>query len=186
MGFPCGSTGKEFICNAGDLGSIRGLGRFPGEGKGYPLQYSGLENPMDCTPWGRKESDTTEGLTFTSLHIYIYMKHPRVWNRYPFQYSCLEGPMDRGTWQDTVHRVAQNWTQLSTYIQICSVQLLSHVQLSVTPWTVWSLPGSSVHGILQAWILEWVAISFSRGSSQPRDQTSISYITCIRWQVLYH
>ena len=41
---PCGSTDKESTCNAGDLGSIPGLGRSPGEGKGYPLQYSGLEN----------------------------------------------------------------------------------------------------------------------------------------------
>ena len=43
----CGSTGKESTCNAGDLGSIPGLGRSPGEGKGYPLQYSGLENSME-------------------------------------------------------------------------------------------------------------------------------------------
>ena len=48
LGFPCGSAGKESACNAEDLGSISGLGRFPGEGKGYPLQYSGLENSMDC------------------------------------------------------------------------------------------------------------------------------------------
>jgi len=47
LGFPGGSTGKETVCNAGDLGSILGLGRCPGEGKGYPLQYSGLENSMD-------------------------------------------------------------------------------------------------------------------------------------------
>ena len=47
MGFPCGSAGKESACNAGGLGSIPGLGRFPGEGKGYPLQYSGLKNSMD-------------------------------------------------------------------------------------------------------------------------------------------
>ena len=47
-GFPCGSAGKESACNAGDLGSILGLGRPPGEGKGYPLQYSGLESSMDC------------------------------------------------------------------------------------------------------------------------------------------
>ena len=47
-GFPCGSAGKESACNVGDLGSIPGLGRFPREGKGYPLQYSGLENSMDC------------------------------------------------------------------------------------------------------------------------------------------
>ena len=49
LGFPCDSAGKESACNAGDLGSIPGLGRSPGEGKGYPLQYSGLENSTDCT-----------------------------------------------------------------------------------------------------------------------------------------
>ena len=49
MGFPYASAGEESACNAGDLGSISGLGRSPGEGKGYPLQYSGLENFMDCT-----------------------------------------------------------------------------------------------------------------------------------------
>ena len=48
LGFPCGSAGKESACNAGDLGSISGLGRYPEEGKGYPLQYSALENSMDC------------------------------------------------------------------------------------------------------------------------------------------
>ena len=47
LGFPCGSAGKESASNAGDLGLIPGLGRFPGEGKGYPLQYYGLENSMD-------------------------------------------------------------------------------------------------------------------------------------------
>ena len=49
-----------------------------------------------------------------------------------------------------------------------------------------SLPGSSVLGISQARILEWVAISFSRGSSQPRDGTPISYLSCIGRRVLYH
>ena len=51
MGFPGGSAGKESTCNAGDLGSIPGLGRFPGEGKGYPLQYSDLENSTDREAW---------------------------------------------------------------------------------------------------------------------------------------
>ena len=60
MGFPCGSAGKESTCNAGDPGSIPGLGRSPGEGKGYPLQYSGLENSMNGTAHGVTESDTTE------------------------------------------------------------------------------------------------------------------------------
>ena len=61
MGFLCGSAGRESACNVGDLGSISGLGKSPGEGKGYSLQYSGLENSMD-NPWGRKESDMTERL----------------------------------------------------------------------------------------------------------------------------
>ena len=66
-GLPCGSAGKESTCNVGDRGSIPGLGRSPGEGKGYPLQYSGLENSVDYSPfrswvnpreissWGKKE-----------------------------------------------------------------------------------------------------------------------------------
>ena len=49
LGFPCGSAGKESARNSRDLGSIPGLGKSPGEGKGCPLQYSGLENSMDCT-----------------------------------------------------------------------------------------------------------------------------------------
>ena len=49
MAFAGGSAGKESTCNVRDLGSMPGLGRFPGEGKGYPLQYSGLENSMGCT-----------------------------------------------------------------------------------------------------------------------------------------
>ena len=58
LGFPCGSAGKESACNAGDLGSIPGLGRSPGAGKGYPLQYSGLENSMDCIVHGVAKSQT--------------------------------------------------------------------------------------------------------------------------------
>ena len=60
LGVTCGSAGKESACNVGNLGLIPGLGRSPGEGKGYPLQYFGLENSMDYSPWGHKESDTTE------------------------------------------------------------------------------------------------------------------------------
>jgi len=58
MGFSCGSAGKESACNAGDLGLIPGLGRFPGEGKGYPLQYSGLENSMNNIVYGVAKSQT--------------------------------------------------------------------------------------------------------------------------------
>ena len=60
-GLPCVSAGKESACNEGDLGSIPGLGRSPGKGKGCPLHYSGLENSMDCiVHGGTKELDTTE------------------------------------------------------------------------------------------------------------------------------
>ena len=59
MDFSGGSDGKESACNEGDLGSVHGLGRSPGEGNGNPLQYSCLENSMDRSQ-GRKELDTTE------------------------------------------------------------------------------------------------------------------------------
>ena len=58
LGFPCGSAGKESSCNEGDLGLIPGLGRSPAEGKGYPLQYSSLENSMNCIAHGVTKSWT--------------------------------------------------------------------------------------------------------------------------------
>ena len=58
LGFPRGSAGKESACYAGDLGSIPGLGRSCGEGKGYTFQYSGLENSMDYTVHGVVKSQT--------------------------------------------------------------------------------------------------------------------------------
>ena len=75
LGFPGDSDGKESTCNAGDLGSIPGLGKSPGEGHGNPLQCSCLVNPMDRGTWqdtvhgGHKESDTT--VTKTHTHTCI-------------------------------------------------------------------------------------------------------------------
>ena len=70
MGFPCGSAGKESACNAGDLGSIPRLGRFPGEGKGYPLQYSVLENSMDWIVCGVANRQTQmSDFHFTNIQI---------------------------------------------------------------------------------------------------------------------
>ena len=63
MDFPGGSAGKESACNAGDLGSIPGLGRSPGEEKGYPLQYSGLESSLDCIVHGVAKSRINLDLT---------------------------------------------------------------------------------------------------------------------------
>ena len=67
LGFPCFLAGKEAICNGGDLGSIPWLGRSPGEGKGYPLQYSGLENSMDCIVHGVTKSQTRQ----REFHFYL-------------------------------------------------------------------------------------------------------------------
>ena len=76
QGFPHGSDSKESACNAGDLGSIPGWRRSPGEGNGYPFQYCCLENPIERGAWqatfhGVTESDTTEQL---SLHMSICKK----------------------------------------------------------------------------------------------------------------
>ena len=79
MGLPGSSAGKESACNVGDLGLIPGLGRFPGEGKGYPLQYSGLENSMDSIVHGVTKSQTLmsdfdfhfHGITTKAEDMYI-------------------------------------------------------------------------------------------------------------------
>ena len=74
LGIPCGSAGEESTCNAEDLGLILGLGRTPGEGNGYPLQYSGLENSMDSVAHG----DMTERLLL-KLSIPSYMCTTPLW-----------------------------------------------------------------------------------------------------------
>ena len=82
-GFLCGSVGKESAWNMGDLTSIPGLGRFPGEGKGYPVQHSGLENPLDCIVHGVTKCHTwrndfhfaSPALSFflNSFHFYFLL-----------------------------------------------------------------------------------------------------------------
>ena len=90
-------------------------------------------------------------------------------NDNPLHYSCLENPTDRGAW----------WATVCTHA-------VTSVCLTVCDPVDYSPPGSSVHGILQARILEWVAISYSKGSSRPRDLTCISHVSCIGRWVLYH
>ena len=71
LGFSGGSAGKESTCNGRDLGLIPGLERSPGEGNGYPLQYSGLENSMDCIVHGVAKNWTRlSNFHFTSIHDY--------------------------------------------------------------------------------------------------------------------
>ena len=106
------------------LGSIPGLRRSPGEGKGYPLQYSGLENSMDCI-------EILHGKNFT-------------W-RFLFQF----------VWDTKILQLGK--------VKVKKVKLRSCPTLCNPMDCI--LQGSSVHGIFQARVLEWVASSFSRGSS---------------------
>ena len=152
-GFPGGSVSKGSVCDAGDLGLIPGLGRCPGGGHGNPLQYSCLGNPhgqrslAGYSLWCLKELDTTERLstmTYDVEHIFIYLSA-----------LCIS-------------------SLVRSLFKVCvcvHTKSLSSVQLFLTPWTC-NQPGSSVHGISQGRILEWVVIFYARGSSWPRDWTA--------------
>ena len=84
QGFPCVSAGKESACNGEHLGWIPGLGRFPGEGKGYPHQYSCLQNSMDCIV----HRVTKNWTKLSNFHFF------GEGNGKPLQYSCLENSMN--------------------------------------------------------------------------------------------
>jgi len=78
LGFPCGSAGKESSCDAGDLDLILGLGRSPREGKGYPLQYSGLGNSRDCIAHGvGKRGTGLSDVHFHYMYCELYSKRKR-------------------------------------------------------------------------------------------------------------
>ena len=102
-------------------------------------------------PWGRYESDTTE-----QFHFPFSLSCVGEGNGNPLQCSCLENPRAGGAWWAAVYGVAQSQTRLK--------RLSSSSRIN------------TIHGILKARILEWVAFPFSRRSSQPRNQTGVSYI----------
>ena len=104
-------------------------------------------------------------------------------NSNPLQFSCLENPMDRGAWQATVHRVSRIGYDLATKERerdshddkyTSKLEQLTETK-SLSPVWLCDPKDYTVHGILQARILEWVAFPFSRGSSQPRDWTQVSH-----------
>ena len=94
MGFPGGSDGKESTCKVGDSGSSPGLGRFPGEGNGSPLQYPCQGNPKDNGAWRAtvhevaKSRDTTEGLTRTHMDTKAYTGVERLGLNH-IHYRCM-------------------------------------------------------------------------------------------------
>ena len=101
MGFPGSSAGKESACNAGNPGSISGLGRSAGEEIGYLLQYS-----WSCLVAAmRKTLGLIPGLGWC----------PGEGNGYPLLYYGLENSMDRGAWQPTVHGVPKGWHNWATF-----------------------------------------------------------------------
>ena len=105
--------------------------------------FHGQRSLVGCSPWGREESDTT-----ARLHFHFSLSCIGEGNGNPLQCFCLENPRDGGAWWAAVSGVAQ-----------------SHSVMFNSLWPPCNLIGSSVHGILQARILEWVAIPFSRESS---------------------
>ena len=98
----------------------------------------------------------------------------------PLQYSCLENSMDRGAWRAIVHGVAKSRTRLSdfthTHAHTHTHTEGPNIRESESRSVVSNPVDYTVYGILQARILECVAFPFSRGSSQPRDQTQVSRI----------
>jgi len=128
-GLPLWLSSKESAFNAGEPGSIPGLGRSPGEGNGKPFQYSCLENPTDGRTWRA----IVHGVTRVGHNRDVGLipglgQFPGEGNDNPFQCSYLGNPMDRGAWWATAHRVTKSQTQLkkfNIYIYVC-VYIYTH------------------------------------------------------------
>ena len=124
------------------------------------------------------------------VSIPVLGKSPGVGNDNLLQYSCLENAMDRETWWATIHGVLKSQTLLNTHTHTHThthigvatiIALYTWQQVAQSCPTLYdsvdcSPPSSSIHRVLQARIPEWVAVSFSRGSSRPRDRIQVSHI----------
>ena len=128
-----------------------------------------LWDTMGCSPLGSSDHRILQARILEWIAIPFSRRSS--WPRDRTQVSCIIG------------RFFTIWTTWEfQYMYILCANLLQWCPTLCSPVDC-SLPGSSVHGIFQAWILEWVVISFFKGSSQPRDQTRVSFID--RW-ILYH
>ena len=132
-GFPGGSASKESTCNAGNLGSIPGLGRSAEEGKGYPLQYSWLENPhghrslVVCSPWGRKESDMTKHSTAQTLIGKVFA------GAWAFAFSIVFNTSPQGCWRCSSGDHSLSSTALHATISIIKFST-ENTNLNMTCW----------------------------------------------------
>ena len=152
LGFPGGSEGKASAVNAGRQGSIPGSGRSPGEGNGNLLQYSRLENPMDGGAWWATGYGVAKSRTrLSDFTFFPYTPLGGGWGRSePGPLRALRTPR------------APIWPPMLLLLVTQSCPTLC-IPIDC------KLPRSSIHGIFQARLLEWVAISFSRGFSRTRD-----------------
>ena len=174
-GFFYGSAGKETTCTDGDLGSISGLGRSAGEGKGW------LPNPVFWpwefhrlySPWGPKSQTLPRDIHFQPFFTLFPRTNLSSWSMawemrtLPF-HGLIAYILDHKTNVETV----------STVLAIAKYMCAGSCLTLCDPLEG-SQPGSSVCGILPARILEWVEISSSRWFSWPRDWTRVPGISCI-------
>ena len=170
------SDGQESTCNAGDLGSIPGLGRYPRGGHGNPLQYSCLENPhkqrslVGYSPWGCKEADTTERLnTAHTLGTQYHFQSPEelATKDYKPDLQALLGdwrlPIQAAGNQTPIVAHRLGWVSLSWQYSVCTVTVICNQEEgtpSVTPWgadnwerCIWTPPGLCIVSLSSKLIL---------------------------------
>ena len=156
-GFPSGLVGKESACNAGDPGLIPGLCSSPGEGIGYPLQYSWASlvaqlvknSPAVFDPWigkipGRRKRLPTSVFWPGEFHG-LSQRIGNEGNGTPFQYSCLANPMDGGAWWAAAHRVATSRTRLSDFTFTFHFHALEK-EMATHSVLAWRIPGMGEPG----------------------------------------
>ena len=124
-------------------------------------------------PWDSPGKNSGVGCHFLLRHMKVKSE-----SEVAQSYLTLSDPMDRSPPGSSVHGIFQ-----ARVLEWGAALVMSN---SLQPYIDCSPPGSSLHGILQARILEWVAMASSRGSSQPRDWTHVSYVSCPDRQNLYH
>ena len=147
--FPCGSAGKESACNVGVQGLIPGLGRSPGERKSYPLQYTGLENSMNCIVHGVTELDTTEWLS-----VSLFSSFTIDWFDLLAVQGTLKNVLQHCSSKASILCAQPFFVLFSSHIHIWLLEKytlltwwkwksVSHVQLFATPWTIQFMEFSS-------------------------------------------
>ena len=187
-GLPWSSVGKESACNTGEPSLISGLGRPPGERIRlptpvfWPREFHGLHSPQ-----GHKELDTTERLSL------YHLSRPHRPILGPYSWSLISPPLNSQSTSHVVYGCSSSClislrtasflrTESKTDSFLCpSVSYLIFKCLVAQSCNCMdcNLPGSSVHEIFQTRILEWVSISFFRGSSRLKDWTRVSYVTLL-------